>query len=93
MSDLRQEAADYAELQMDGGDGGDGGGLRPAHGAIGTRRLMPERAVFRLATQQRAARHLSAQEELEMDASLPCQPTPFISTSILLILAVPTWSA
>lgn len=58
MSDLQQEVGDYAELQMDGGDGG---GLRSAHSARGPKQLMPERAVFRLATQWRAARHLAAQ--------------------------------
>lgn len=73
MSDLWQEAADYAELQMDGGDGG---GLRCAHRAKGPRQLMPERAVFRLATQRRAAHHLGGQGEQEMDVIPPCQPAP-----------------
>lgn len=36
-----------------------------------TVQLLPERAVFRLATQQRAARHLGARRELEIDASPP----------------------
>lgn len=64
-SDQWQEAADYAELQMDGGDVR---GLRWACGAKGPRPLMPERAVFRLATQRRAACHLGAQEKPEIDA-------------------------
>lgn len=65
MSDLLQEAGDYAELQMDGG------GLRSAHFAKGPRRLMPERGIFRLATQRQAARHLGAQGEPEIDAAPP----------------------
>lgn len=90
MSDLQQEAADYAELQMDGGDGG---GLCSAHSAKGPRQFMPERAVFRMATQRRAASHLRAQEELEMDAIPRCQIAPILFPSRLLILSVPTWSA
>lgn len=77
VSDLRQEAADYVELQMEGRDGE---GLRSAYGAKG--QLMPERAVFRLATQRRAARHLGAQGGPEMDAVPPRQPAPFLSPSI-----------
>lgn len=56
----------------------------------------PERAVFRLATQRRAARHLGAQRRgggTEIDASPPCQPAPLLSPSRLLILPVPTWSS
>lgn len=79
MSDLWQEAADYVELQMEDEDGG---GLRYAHGAKGLRQLMPERAVFRLATQRQAACHFSAQGEPDMDAIPPRQPDPFLSPSI-----------
>ena len=55
----------------------------------------PERAVFRLATQRRAARHLGAQRGggTETDASPPCQPAPLLSPSRFLILPVPTWSS
>lgn len=63
--ELQQEAEDHAELETDKGDGGGLGSMRSAKGP---RRLLPERSVFRLATQQRAARHLRAQEGLEMDA-------------------------
>lgn len=58
VSDRWQEAADYAELQMDGGDGE---AMRSVYDAKGPKQQMPEWAVFRLATQQRAAHHLSAQ--------------------------------
>ncbi|KAM7376219.1 hypothetical protein PAMP_005962 [Pampus punctatissimus] len=68
VSDLWQEAADYVELQMEGGDGG---GLRSAHTAKGLRQLMPERAVFRLATQRWAARNLGAQGKPEMNTIPP----------------------
>lgn len=56
------------------------------------RQLIPERAVFCLATQRRAARHLGAQETPEIDA-IPCsQPSPFPAPSSLLTLSVPSCS-
>lgn len=62
MSDLQQEAADYAELKMDGCNVG---GLRSARSAKGPQQLMLERPVFRLATQHQAAHHLRAQRGAE----------------------------
>lgn len=46
MSDLLREAADYAELQMDGGDGGDGGGLRSARTAKGAEEAHARKGSF-----------------------------------------------
>ena len=87
VSDLRQEAADYVELQMDGGGGA---GVRSLRGAKGPRQLMPQRAAFRLATPRWSARHLRAQGVAwRWDAIPSCQPGFF---TVIIRFPVLTWS-
>lgn len=88
MSDLQQEAADYAELQMDGWMVETVEALRSARGAKGPR---PERAVFRLASQRQTARHLGAQRGAQ-------RWTPFLRVSrppslFTAEYPAPTWSS
>jgi len=76
-SDLLQEVADYAALQMDGGDGGWCQRAEAAH--AGGREGGGD--LFRMAAQRRAAGHLGAQGDLEMDATPPRQTASLPSSS------------
>lgn len=82
MSDLRWEAADYAELQMDGEEGG---GLQSVHS---TRKgsFLPDYTAVDCSS-------LRVQGELDIDSLPPRQRAQFPSPSRLLILSVLTHSS